>query len=92
MGRSGVSVLKLKNSEDYLIIDPSDWNTVKDILWFVYKGQITTRSGIPYEEVCCFPSNTKNIDDNLLDKRRDRLVPKEEQWVWSEFYGKMIQI
>lgn len=78
--------LKVRNTGCFIKVDPKDWGTVRDTMWFYHKEMdiICTRSGVPYEEIAGFPEGFKNRIGNVYDKVREHLIPNDCEWVFDE--------
>jgi hypothetical protein len=82
--------LLVRNTGQYLLVDPQDWELVKGISWRLVDGVIEAPNGLTYEEVCNFPLDTKNRYGYIYSKIRKHLIPKDKSWEFSEFHGKFI--
>ena len=82
--------LRIRNTGKLMSVDEQDWDLVKDIQWFEYKGMICTQKGVKYEDICSFPEKTKNRHDDIYDKRRNMLIDENKRWIFSEYHGKFI--
>jgi hypothetical protein len=68
------------------MISECDWEQVKNIPWFLYRGEVTTRYGVTYEEILDIVGK-KNKHHNLLDKRRENMIDLDQECVFDEFLG-----
>lgn len=64
-------------------------DVVKDVAQKYHTGSIVSSNGITYEELCGSDfKGLKNKYNDIYDKRRENLIPKDKDWTYSEYYGK----
>lgn len=81
-----MSVLKLqvKNLDDMLIVDPADWDNVKDVRWMLSGEEVVNRLGVSYDEFVGIVGK-KNRYGNKWDKRREFLIENHQKYVYNEY-------
>ena len=81
--------LLVRNTGEYIKVDPQDWDMVKDIHWVFKNDRVEALNGNTYEQVVGL-QGLKNKHGNKYDKRRDQFIPEDQEWQYSEYYQKYI--
>lgn len=79
--------LKVRGTFEYMIIDPSDWDGVRDVKWYFKEGVVVNGLGVPYDEFVGLGENMKNMYGHTLDKRRQFLIDVGLQYEMCESEG-----
>lgn len=88
-----MSVLKLlvRNTGEYIKVDPKDWDVVKDIHWVFKNDRVEALNGNTYEQIVGL-KGVKHRCGDKYDKRRDHLIPEDQEWKYSEYHQKYIAL
>ncbi len=77
--------LKIRGTDEYLIIDPCDWLSVREVKWDMRNGVAVNRLGVPYDEFVGIPDGMHNMYGHPFDKRRKFLIKRGFTYEFSEY-------
>ena len=63
--------LQNRTTGDWMIIDPIDWDNVKEVFWFFVDGKVVNKSGQTYEDYVGINMKGRKHLRGVLNKLRE---------------------